>query len=1257
MGGVSSSVITTRISIEVVLLLLFFSFTSAFSTLEDRKEEKIKNEVLYSDKVHASANEENHESRLHSGVLDIPGGKLSKNAIWQPFHDDISQNKYFEIKNMKSSEDNYYSDKKNKHLWNVHMKENKDSNNNKNRKAILASPFSKSLDGALERKQESPPMTPKTLHTHIQKIFSKEGMSAVKRKKGEKHNQQQEKERKHDHKREKQALKTRSNFRERKKNSHMVQLREEESTTEDKHLTDHKRNNVTTEGSHIVQSLPPEKTKQYFDSRTPSGKNKSIFFLQGQLNSASFSNFPFGNDSGKIPKIISSFPLQNTFSEDHRNFPHGKQNEGKRDDAIYLRKNRSRRQINSLENGMPGRNENKEERKDVTQNIEKPMTEISENSNSDEYDADWYNTWKVHSEDGKGSVSYRYPSQENWGGGWHMGEGDMGNPAPDSIPGDYIHEYPGYDLDLEQPSVISNHILNPQINGIVQGTNRESGHQCWVTDHRDIECLCWGPEFKQIPSNLSEAVQQITIMEAGLETLLNNSFMSYQETLRDIVLSGLKNFHKIEAGTFKQLSKLRSVYIHSAPLLKFMPSLTTEDNSNLKSLRIVSSGLERVPKIHFTGSKTIFHLIELDSNRIKKLESGSLQVRVEQLSLNYNQIETVEKEAFSGSYIGKLSLKGNTKLTYLDEEAFGGIGSLRTLDLSDTSITSLPTSGLNELEVLLLENTPSLKVFPSVYSFKTIKEAHLTYPYHCCAFQFPEQHDRETYISHQLLQKAEQEHCSDLTTPSSTSVTANTRVRKRRQAAYRDMNSHSTRFQNSQNLHQVHKRERIILKDYVDYERKIISPSVNGESNVEGDNERWSKDNGVILTDIGSKIRETKRSFRRDNTEATETLTLTGDKSTSYSQTKRSFRGDNTEATETFILTGDTSTSHSQTKHINNMRKNIFRESRNVEDPKTSRERSHSQTRHLTHRSKHMKSKYNISSSPDTDVAVLIQEDLISQPPDILKQRTGRKHESSRVPHLEGRHTSDDTVISVLSKEYLDNQTFIPSPRKSFETVPDESPVSVAGDSFEPMPEKRFGEDESPTNQEGHLDENFYGIGIGGGNFPNYYQGFGSFNHTSSRYPSTDIDSVNDTHHGSRWGMGQNLPVGSGPPLDSEGPLHPVGFPDFHDGGFVDEAGFPHGGFFDNHPKDNGNQHIEYEDRSQWHPPSGPMNNTVIIVQCGNLSKNYHDVICVPAPDAFNPCEDIMGNLALRVAVWFVVVTAVVGNLAVMLVLVSSKFR
>ncbi|OQR74376.1 follicle-stimulating hormone receptor-like, partial [Tropilaelaps mercedesae] len=59
-------------------------------------------------------------------------------------------------------------------------------------------------------------------------------------------------------------------------------------------------------------------------------------------------------------------------------------------------------------------------------------------------------------------------------------------------------------------------------------------------------------------------------------------------------------------------------------------------------------------------------------------------------------------------------------------------------DLSETSIKSLPTKGLENIEDLSLRNVHTLLVFPSVYNFRYIKRAELTYPYHCCAFKFPE---------------------------------------------------------------------------------------------------------------------------------------------------------------------------------------------------------------------------------------------------------------------------------------------------------------------------------------------------------------------------------------------------------------------------------------------------------------------------------------------------------------------------------------
>lgn len=45
---------------------------------------------------------------------------------------------------------------------------------------------------------------------------------------------------------------------------------------------------------------------------------------------------------------------------------------------------------------------------------------------------------------------------------------------------------------------------------------------------------------------------------------------------------------------------------------------------------------------------------------------------------------------------------------------------------------------------------------------------------------------------------------------------------------------------------------------------------------------------------------------------------------------------------------------------------------------------------------------------------------------------------------------------------------------------------------------------------------------------------------------------------------------------------------------------------------------------------------------------------CTPEPNALNPCEDIMGAMWLRVSVWFVVILAVVGNTAVIVVVLFS---
>ncbi|XP_004627748.1 follicle-stimulating hormone receptor isoform X2 [Octodon degus] len=58
-----------------------------------------------------------------------------------------------------------------------------------------------------------------------------------------------------------------------------------------------------------------------------------------------------------------------------------------------------------------------------------------------------------------------------------------------------------------------------------------------------------------------------------------------------------------------------------------------------------------------------------------------------------------------------------------------------------------------------------------------------------------------------------------------------------------------------------------------------------------------------------------------------------------------------------------------------------------------------------------------------------------------------------------------------------------------------------------------------------------------------------------------------------------------------------------------------------------------------------------------DLCKEVVGVTCSPEPDAFNPCEDIMGHNILRVLIWFISILAVSGNVAVLVVLTTSQYK
>lgn len=56
-----------------------------------------------------------------------------------------------------------------------------------------------------------------------------------------------------------------------------------------------------------------------------------------------------------------------------------------------------------------------------------------------------------------------------------------------------------------------------------------------------------------------------------------------------------------------------------------------------------------------------------------------------------------------------------------------------------------------------------------------------------------------------------------------------------------------------------------------------------------------------------------------------------------------------------------------------------------------------------------------------------------------------------------------------------------------------------------------------------------------------------------------------------------------------------------------------------------------------------------------DLCQTTRTLVCTPEADAFNPCEDIAGFSFLRVAIWFINLLAITGNLTVLLVFFSSR--
>nr|XP_016932820.2 lutropin-choriogonadotropic hormone receptor [Drosophila suzukii]XP_036675521.1 lutropin-choriogonadotropic hormone receptor [Drosophila suzukii]XP_036675522.1 lutropin-choriogonadotropic hormone receptor [Drosophila suzukii] len=275
---------------------------------------------------------------------------------------------------------------------------------------------------------------------------------------------------------------------------------------------------------------------------------------------------------------------------------------------------------------------------------------------------------------------------------------------------------------------------------------------CWNASNQaeEVECRCEGDGLNRVPQTLKLPIQRLTIASAGLPRLRYTGLKVYGPTLLDVAFTDCLQLELIQDGAFANLTLLRTIYITNAPKLTFLSKdVFFGISGTVEIIRIINSGLTRVPDLSHLPPHNILQMIDLDNNQITRIDTKSIKVKTAQLILANNDISYVDDSAFFGSKIAKLSLNDNLRLEHMHPNAFDGID-ITELDLSSTSLVAMPSVGLQNIEALYIQNTHTLKTIPSIYNFRNLQRAYLTHSFHCCAFQFPSRHDPQRHAQRML---------------------------------------------------------------------------------------------------------------------------------------------------------------------------------------------------------------------------------------------------------------------------------------------------------------------------------------------------------------------------------------------------------------------------------------------------------------------------------------------------------------------------
>ncbi|XP_072907022.1 follicle-stimulating hormone receptor-like [Hemitrygon akajei] len=253
----------------------------------------------------------------------------------------------------------------------------------------------------------------------------------------------------------------------------------------------------------------------------------------------------------------------------------------------------------------------------------------------------------------------------------------------------------------------------------------------------DNRIICQESKVDHIPNDFPRSVSKLIFKYTNLNRIPSGAF-SGLNNLSSIWMLQNEALENIEKNTFVNLPNLIEIIIDKAKLLVQIDRGAFGNLPQLRYMTITNTGIRYFPDIKNIQSED-FILLEfrdninmhiIPSNAFQGLSSGALNIK-----LINNDLTEVQSHAFNGTDLDHLSLAGNQNLQKLHDDVFMGATGPTVLDISRTSISMLPVHGLKSVKKLIAQATSNLKKLPPLDNFVKLREASMTYPSHCCAFE------------------------------------------------------------------------------------------------------------------------------------------------------------------------------------------------------------------------------------------------------------------------------------------------------------------------------------------------------------------------------------------------------------------------------------------------------------------------------------------------------------------------------------------